>query len=648
MASYTEKKFVNYESAGKVAIYQHYTNTKIKDPTTLKHGTCIEVYTPIYVGKWQKISSGPYKNWFIDISYLKSTPPEDEKKSTPPPQNGHLKPPRVTSNDTATQANYIATSATVSASQKDMETYKTKTVESGKKEYKHQNNLYMSQIYEVELKSDKDTTFEMNASFQDAIADFTNAFGSPFLYSNDTDPCYYFDNKDLDSSKPAVGHTMLSTIYSSPAIFSICPGKVSYLPNLVSKDKKSTMAVIADKFKEVGMDAMGSIGAELGSDGSIGDGGAFAKQLYAFAPDYNDYINRLNVMARISALFMGIGDKKTPWNTEQSYRNADYAFYTTGRRGTNESKPKSNALNNFLWQISTYFENGIDTTSDTYIHFFLTADGSAVEQDFTTDNARIDLLDGLQGSEMQNKVKQISFLFNGAMSNSDTWNMIESDLQGLSDSINGASDTIGSLMNMVKGWAQGGKMLIPDMIDEVAYNSSVTCHLNFRSLYGDPESVFLNVNLPCLALLCFVLPKQMAENMYGYPYVCRCFQRGYYNSDLCFISNLSFRRGGDSESSWTEKGLATEVEATFTITPLYAALMGGSARNPFLFMSNTALIEYLGNMCGLDLKVDQIELKTALISNLLADNFIPDIPNSLARGTADYFRGKLDNLFRFN
>ena len=55
-----------------------------------------------------------------------------------------------------------------------------------------------------------------------AIDAFTNAFGSPFLFSNDTDPCYFHINNEGDYKvKNNVGRTMLSTLYSTPAVFSI-------------------------------------------------------------------------------------------------------------------------------------------------------------------------------------------------------------------------------------------------------------------------------------------------------------------------------------------------------------------------------------------------------------------------------------------
>ena len=605
-----------------IAIYQDYNNTKIKNPSVLIDGSKIQVYESNYGNGFKKIVGGSYDGWYIQGSFLSSSappipdpPPEIETKNSGGNDAGEGDV-GGSGTDTSSATNVSGSGNTSPSPKND--------------NYSFKNTLEMEAPV---------TGNEINESYSEALAGFRNAFGSPFLYSNDTDPCYYRTSDNYNTKNGgAVGHTMMSTMYSTPAVFSICPGKVTYLPNLLSNDGSSLFQKLSAKFKDVTTDV-------IGLDEESGTSGAFAKQLYAFSPDYNDYINRLNVMARVSAIFMGIGDKKCPWQPNVAYRNADYSYFTTGKRGSNENN--HSGLDEFLWQLDTAMSD-LDSTDLTYIHFFLTQDGSAVEQDFTVNADKIGLFEKLNGSDMQETVKEISFLFNGAMSSSDTWNTIEADLDSLTKNIAGSHENAASLLKMVKGWAQGGKMIIPDMISDVGYNSSVTCRLNFRSLYGDPESVFLNVNLPCLALLCFVLPKQLAENMYGYPYICRCFQRGFYNSDLCIMANLNFVRGGDSESSWTASGLATEVEASFTITPLYAALAGGNGRNPFLFMSNTALIEYLGNMCGLDLKVDQVDLKWALVENLLGPNYYQDIFGTLGRKTSDYMRGKLDKLFNFN
>ena len=624
------------------------TDTSFKTYIEIPPNVKLTVRNTLVKGIGYLITEGQYAGYYINQGDTKVNPtvypdpPKKEETKKNPGEDTQTSAPseKPAKNDETNYAYEAYLRTHPNATESDKAKAKA-TIDAEAKKYKP----VISEAY-AEKRNELESTpvffaQNVNKGYSEAIDAFTNAFGSPFLFTNDTDPCYFHKDNESDySAKISVGRTMLSTLYSTPAVFSICPGKVEYLPNVFAK--KNLFEEITKRF------ASSDITTDFDPVGTSWkdkeDGGSFAKQLYAFTPDYNDYINRLNVMARVSALFMGIGDREVPWKKGVKYRNADYSYYTTGKRNE-RSGGGGKGLKDFLWQLDT---GDIDNTNLNYIHFFMTADGSVVDQNFSTETGGIDLLDGLQGTDAQKKVREISFLFNGAMSESDAWNSAKEDLAALAENVGSSSEKLGSLIHMARGWAQGGRMIIPDMIDNVIYESSVTCRLNFRSLYGDPESIFLNVNLPCLALLCFVLPKQLAENMYGYPYVCRCFQRGFFTSDLCIISNLNFRRGGDSETSWSESGVATEVEATFTITPLYAALAGGNGRNPYLFMTNTALIEYLGNMCGLDLKVDQIDLKLQLIKNLFVENFYQDIPDVIGRKTHDFLRGKLDKLFSFN
>ena len=104
--------------------------------------------------------------------------------------------------------------------------------------------------------------------------------------------------------------------------------------------------------------------------------------------------------------------------------------------------------------------------------------------------------------------------------------------------------------------------------------------------------------------------------------------------DLAFINSLEFSRGGSDGTCWTVDGLPTEVIASFNITPLYSNMMVTSAQNPFLFIGNTAMLEYLGTMVGLDLKANNLSMKSEIARNILKNDLF-DIPTNVARGIMD-------------
>ena len=51
-------------------------------------------------------------------------------------------------------------------------------------------------------------------------------------------------------------------------------------------------------------------------------------------------------------------------------------------------------------------------------------------------------------------------------------------------------------------------------------------------------------------------------------------------------------------------------------------------------MKNDGLIDYLGNMCGFDLKANNLSTKIEIAKSLLG-NYFTDIPTSTARGITD-------------
>ena len=106
------------------------------------------------------------------------------------------------------------------------------------------------------------------------------------------------------------------------------------------------------------------------------------------------------------------------------------------------------------------------------------------------------------------------------------------------------------------------------------------------------------------------------------------------NCDLAYMHSLDLTRGGSDNTSWTVDGLPTEITASFTITPLYSNMMVTSGKNPFMFMNNTALMEYLGTMCGTDLKSNNLNVKVQIAKNLL-ENRVYDIPTDIQRGLTD-------------
>lgn len=451
-----------------------------------------------------------------------------------------------------------------------------------------------------------------NSSFTKLAKRYVKAFGSPPRFTEEVDPQY--NNIKAISA----GRSMLSTWYANPSILSICPGTVSYMPGFSKKDKNT----LFNKIKDI---ASGDVGNAILSDNAIDGNG----KLYEFRSAYASYINVVNLLARSASDLLGIGEvKDLIYGTTKPLNKFDYGYYTT----PSTSGKADSLFSETKRSISTA------VSDNAYIHFFCNQSGVSYSDSFSTSDEESILEEKLGGSSSLSKTRNnLQFLFGNVLT-ADAENDLSQVIQDAGDS----DSFIGGLTTIAKNYIKGGNLVFPKIIAGSSYEKSIRCELSFSSVYGDRRSIFKYVILPALHLLALASPKQLSNNMYTYPFLVRCFEQGSMNCDLAYIHSLDFTRGGSDNTCWTVDGLPTEMNASFTITPLYSNMMVTSSKNPLMFMNNTALIEYLATMCGTDLKANNINVKFTLAKNAIA-NKVYDIPTVLQRSLVD---SKLLNTVR--
>jgi hypothetical protein len=443
------------------------------------------------------------------------------------------------------------------------------------------------------------------SGYSKVLKKYINAFGSPPKYTEKVDPYY-------DSSNFKVGRAMMETWYSHPAIFSICPGTVDYLPGFSTKDKD-------DFWDSVSKVLSGDVKTLASEDRNLDING----KLYAFKSAFKDYSNVVNLLARVSANYLGIGNVSNMVDgTKVPFNKFDYGYYTNSGGSATASSIFSQTVNSII----------NSTVADyTYVHFFVNHSGASVNENISTSAGESELENALNQSKLSSIQQNIQFLFGGAIGDS-----AQSDVDAIIADMNKNTPLVGSFATMAKNYLKGGRLVFPKMITGVGYDKSINVQLQFTSVYGDRRSVFKYTILPAIHLLALATPKQLTDNMYTYPFLCRVYQKGLLNSELAYISNLEFHRGGSDDTCWTVDNLPTEITATFTVTPLYSNLMVTSAKNPYLAMHNTALMEYLATLCGLDLMANNLEVKLSNAMKLI-ENRITDIPTDFAKSVPDLF-----------
>lgn len=412
-------------------------------------------------------------------------------------------------------------------------------------------------------------------------------------------------------------------------LFSIQPCKVKYLPGMNDDEKNTFFSYLADSVTGLDQDAGLKNGDNINLSG----------QLFEAQPNYNDYINTVNMLARAMAIYMGIGEDRY-MNTGKKYKEMDYSFYKMKDRSYRYtgSGIMGSIMDAVRWTGNTLVTSVIN--DDTYLHFYMTADGTSVNENMSV-STKSTGLESLFNNNLSEIAQEIQFL-GGGSSGISFENAIADATSTLTGSVANMGGIIGDIVKYGGNYLQGGRLVFPQMMDDCTYDRSYSGTCRFISPSGDPEAIFLNCYLPLCYLLPYVLPQMLSDNMYTYPFLARVDAKGLYHCDLAAITGLRIQRGGQDGTQFTADGLPFEVDVSFDVTPLYSKLMVTSTRHPILFLSNTSLHEYLGAMCGVSFIGSGWELKLATVKALMT-NYITDTIPSMLRG---YYSSDVANWLR--
>lgn len=423
------------------------------------------------------------------------------------------------------------------------------------------------------------------------------------------------------------GRCYTETFMQQNCIFSIQPGKVKYMPGFSDKDKQSFWNLASDLLRNNTL-----------SEDQEDVKNNLTGQLFEFTSNYNEYINTVNLLARVMSIYLGIGERTYP-DTRFKYKNMDYSFYKMPQKSTNKSN--TNIFGGIVEGVravtDALFTSAIN--DDTYIHFYMSADGTSVDEDLTV-LTRQSSLETLFNGTLSELSRDIEFLKGFAATGDALTNAITEITGSVGDAT--AGTLLGNMATYGANYLKGGRLVFPSMLDDVTFGRSYQGTCRFISASGDPEAIFLNCFLPTCYLFPFVIPQMLSENMYTYPCLAKVHSKGLFSCDLAAITNLRIQRGGSNADNWSTDGLPTEIDVSFTITPLYSKLMTTTYKHPILFLQNTALQEYLGAMCGISFVGNQMKLKGNIIMTLLTDRVTNVIP-SLLRG---YYDSSVANFMR--
>lgn len=257
-----------------------------------------------------------------------------------------------------------------------------------------------------------------------------------------------------------------------------------------------------------------------------------------------------------------------------------------------------------------------------YIQFYCDPSSGVNE---TIENAtKTSSLKGLfeQGSDVG---KEFAFITNsGGVDTANIEKLGDSAIDAISGLLGGVAgsfnDSAGTLISRLfstgKNVLKGDSIVMPDIYSNSTYSKSYQLTFNFKAIYGNKTSLYMDVLVPCCHVLGLVLPKATTANTFSAPMLVKVFMPGKFTCNMGIITGCSFDRKDESRNV---DGLPTEVTVTLSITDLYSDLMMTPASDPILFCNNSSLVEYLAINCGLDLVNNQFATKFTMMLNNISN-----------------------------
>ena len=221
-------------------------------------------------------------------------------------------------------------------------------------------------------------------------------------------------------------------------------------------------------------------------------------------------------------------------------------------------------------------------------------------------------------------VKEVAFLTNtGGMDPSKLQNMGNSLMdelgKSLGDTVSKINSGAGSLIKRLFTYGSnvilGDNIIMPDIYSSSSRSASITITVPLKPMYGNKYSYYFDYLVPLMHLVALAFPKATSANTYSAPFLIKANMRGVFTCNLGLVTSISLQH----EDSYNSDGLYMGGTVTLEIQDLYPDIAMTPANDPWLFINNSSLIEYLATNCGLNLLESQFQTKVdMLINNLKA------------------------------
>ena len=444
---------------------------------------------------------------------------------------------------------------------------------------------------------------EFEQMIQDAnnyndIGAFIGTFGLPYQFLPTADPRINGANAYNNNSYQYLGATYAEKIASKMPLLFMAPGRPNFMTKFSEEDQTNILSQLVG-----GLVDKATVGLE---DLIEGQG-----KYYTFDYDLKSYYNYVNPMCRIAARYLGINEEtidSMPLDT------VDWSKYT-----------------------SSHATGLMEKTEYMNIPFYIDSDVS-VDESFGNSTGESSLASTING--VSDMARELHFLtgYSSAALDQD-WFRQNADSAALVESINTEVEKIlghgGFLSNLSKHLAtvaSGGRLIFPKIWTDSDVSRSYRIKIKLVSPDCNKLSIFFNILVPLFHLIGFVAPQSIPTNPNGYtaPFIVRAIYKSFFNVDMGIITSMSVERGGNC--MWTVDGIPTSIEVSFEIKDLYDVFaITPTASTDFRYdtMSNTAQMDYICNLCGINMYKPEIARQITMWLTNNVENRLLDFPRNI-------------------
>lgn len=429
-------------------------------------------------------------------------------------------------------------------------------------------------------------------------------------------PYQFMPSVDRRLDGTQLGRKYAEKIVGRMPLLFLSPGTQAFMSEFKNNDKRS---VIGDLTSILGGDSL---------DGGLNDILNDEGRYYTFKYDYKTYYKYVDAMANSVAVLLGIGDKEMSIGGHRRAKLKDYRW--------------ENVANS---DFSSYFSAAEN------VIFYINA-SSTINESFSNETRESSLASSING--ISDTAKELQFLLGSdftskvVTANEGAINTVMSGVNSIIDNyLNGGGVLKSITEGGINSVLSGGKIIFPELWSDSDYSTSYDIDIKLRSPDHDNLSIYLNCIIPYIHLLALTAPQSITTNSYSAPFLVRAFYKGSYNIDMGLITSLSVTKG--AEGAWNDTGLPTQMDISMTIKDLYSSFTISTAENEKYtvpqIVKNTALVDYLSNMAGVNLSKPEITRKTELYIALQTGK-IKNLPNTVWNNIENGITNMISKLYR--